>query len=146
MNDARYFAGIGCRRGCSENSLRTLLEQSLQQHGLQVHQVHGLASIDKKRDEDGLLALATTLKLPLQFFSTDQLTTFADRVAPSAIVKREVGTANVAEACALAVAEMHSDQRAELIIRKCKNADATFALARISALSLTHVFGSDENP
>ncbi|MET0378031.1 MAG: cobalamin biosynthesis protein [Spongiibacteraceae bacterium] len=141
MKDAHYFAGIGCRRGVLEESLRELLEQSLEQHDLRIDQLGGLASIDKKVDEIGLLALAKTLALPLQFFSADQLSPFSDRVTPSAVVAREVGAANIAEACALAAAEAvnktRGDQRAELIIRKCKNADATFAVARASNFSPT---------
>jgi len=143
MNAPRYFAGLGCRRGCSENSLRELLESALREHGLDPDQLGGLASIDLKFDEPGLLALAKTLNLPLQLFSADQLAAFADRVTSSAIVEREIGAANVAEASALAAAEAinktHGNPRAELVIRKFKNAEATFALARISDFSLTRV-------
>lgn len=136
----RYFAGMGCRRGCSEDVLHELLQQSLREHGIAVEHIVAIASIDSKNDEAGLRALADRLRLQepnvsLLFFSAEQLQQYADRIsAPSSAALNSVGT-NVAEASALAAANfmgMPDGQRAELIIRKCKNADATFALAAIA--------------
>jgi cobalt-precorrin 5A hydrolase len=126
----RYFAGIGCRRGCSEASLRELLESALQAHSIPLETIGGIASIDSKRDEVGLNALAATLNIPLHFFPAAELNRFSDRVdAAALVVLLETGAANIAEASALALTEMQTEQIGELIIRKCKNADATFALA-----------------
>ena len=130
-----YYAGLGCRSGCSENSMRQLLEQALQDHGLTTDLLDGLASIDSKRNEPGLHALAHSLNLPLTFFSAQQLAQFDDRLSEtSAITLRITSSTSVAEASALALAELalagqRSGRRSELIIAKRKNADATFALA-----------------
>ncbi|HSB95307.1 MAG TPA: cobalamin biosynthesis protein [Spongiibacteraceae bacterium] len=130
-----YYAGLGCRSGCSEISLRRLLEQALQDHGLTLDLLDGLATIDSKRNEPGLQALAQSLHLPLTFFSTQQLAQFDDRLSEtSAITLRITGSTSVAEASALALAELAlarqgSGRRGQLIIAKRKNADATFALA-----------------
>jgi len=127
-----YFAGFGCRRGCSETSLRELMEQALSAQGFRVEQLSGLASVDRKNDEEGLRALAQRMNLPLMFFSPEQLAACADRAGDkSEFALAAVGAASVAEASALALAERRSGQRAELIIRKHKNTDATFALARV---------------
>lgn len=137
---AIYIAGFGCRHGCSENSLRALLESSLQEYALERAQLSGLASIDSRRAEPGLIALAATLGLPLSFFTAAQLAAFEHRLSQrSEAVLAATGVAGVAEAAALAqaeilIAEAHTEianARAELIIEKRKNADATFALARI---------------
>ncbi|MFT3931074.1 MAG: cobalamin biosynthesis protein [Spongiibacteraceae bacterium] len=131
MNTEIYYAGFGCRRGCPEESLRELLEQSLHEQCLSVAQLSGLASIDSKHDEAGLCALARSLNLPLVFFSAAQLSIFANRCGESApIILQTTGVANVAEASALALAETHNGQHAELMIRKRKSSDATVALAR----------------
>lgn len=134
MSEPLYFAGIGCRRGCSEISLRMLLQQSLAASAIPIGSVCGIASIDSKQNETGLLVLAQELNIPLHFFTAQQLRVFADHVdAGCAMVQQKTGTPNIAEACALALAQAyntpHGGQYAELIIRKHKNADATFALA-----------------
>ncbi len=61
-----------------------------------------------------------------------QLRDYAERVSEVADIVLNTAGTNVAEASALAGAEMLGGQRAELIIRKCKNSDATFALAAIT--------------
>jgi cobalt-precorrin 5A hydrolase len=133
-----YVAGFGCRRGCSEASLRTLLDSALREHGLCAEQIDGLATIDTKRAESGLSALAQTLGLALTLLPAAQLAMFAPRLTHrSQKVLENTGIAGVAEAAALALAEtlaqseQQGGQRAELIIEKRKNADATFALAKV---------------
>jgi cobalt-precorrin 5A hydrolase len=127
---------MGCRRGCTEQSLRELLQQSLRDHGIAIEQVVAIASIDSKRDEAGLRALADRLDASLLFFSREQLLHYADRVSAASVIVRDAVGSNVAEASALAAAHssagaLHAP-RAELIIRKCNNADATFALAAMT--------------
>lgn len=133
MSQPRYFVGIGCRRGCSEMSLRQLLEQTLSAHAILIELIGGIASIESKHEEVGLLALAVTLNVPLHFFSAIELTSFEDRVeAGAAAVQRETGVSNIAETCALALAEISTKKTAELVIRKCKSTEATIALAEIT--------------
>jgi cobalt-precorrin 5A hydrolase len=134
MSAAQYCAGIGCRRGCGANALRELLERALQSSGLRIDHLTGLASIDNKRAEPGLLALAVELNLPLTFFSAAQLKKFEDRLqVPSAAALRATGVAGIAATSALALAESRSGTRAELVVEKYKSAAATVALARIGS-------------
>lgn len=129
----RYFAGIGCRRGCNAVALRELLERALREHGVGIAQLVGLASIDARRAEPGLRDLALQLNLPLRFFPAAALAAFESRLhEPSPVVLRATGVAGIAEACALAAAESDSDGRAILLGAKIKNAAATCALARIT--------------
>ncbi|MES2821257.1 MAG: cobalamin biosynthesis protein [Pseudomonadota bacterium] len=123
-------AGFGCRRGCSEQALRALLEQTLQAHGVPLAALDALASIEAKRDEPGLLALALGLGLPLVFFSAEQLARFESSLTRrSSIALRETGCAGVAEACALAQASALGDGPATLLIEKYSSAEASVALA-----------------
>ena len=127
-------AGVGCNRGCALESLLALLDQTLAGHGLQRGDLRALASIELKRDEPGLRQLAETLNLPIHFYPAAVLQEYGDRLSrKSEIVFRETGCHGVAEAAALACAErlVDPDFRAELIIPKQKNADATLAVARI---------------
>lgn len=129
---ARYVVGIGCRRDCSEQSLHELLVYALSEHHIPIEQLAALASIDSKRDETGLHQLAENLNLSVLYFSAEQLLNYADRVSEATDIVLNTAGTNVAEASALAGAEMLGKQRAELIIRKCKNSEATFALAVIT--------------
>lgn len=127
-------AGLGCNRGCPVEPLLALLGETLADHGLRRSDLHGLASIELKRDEAGLHQLAAELNLPIAFYPAAVLKEYSDRLSrKSEIVFRETGCYGVAEAAALAHAErlVSHDFRAELIIPKQKNADATLAVARI---------------
>ena len=127
-------AGVGCNRGCRLEPLLALLDQTLTSHGLQRGDLRALASIELKQDEPGLQQLAAMLGVPITFYPATLLNQYADRLSrKSEIVFRETGCYGVAEAAALACAErlVSHDFRAELIIPKQKNADATLAVARI---------------
>ena len=127
-------AGLGCNRGCPLEPLLALLDQTLTGHGLRRGDLSALASIELKRDEKGMHELAAELGLPITFYPVAVLSEYGDRLSrKSEIVFRETGCYGVAEAAALAHAErlISQDFRAELIISKQKNADATLAVARI---------------
>lgn len=129
---APYIAGIGCRAGCSEAELRQLLEQTLSEHGLRLADISGLASLTHKCQEQGLVALATSLAVPLTGFAPEQLAKVLDRVsAHSAVALRSTGVASVAEACALAQVEALGGLRANLRISKHSSARATVAVAGV---------------
>ena len=127
-------AGVGCNRGCPLEPLLALLDRTLSSHGLHRNELRALASIELKQDEPGLHRLAETLGLPIHFYPADVLREYGDRLSrKSEIVFRETGCYGVAEAAALAHAErlVNHHFRAELIIPKQKNSDATLAVARI---------------
>lgn len=124
------FAGLGCRRGSSASALARLLQQTLQTHDLPVSALAGLASIDLKRNEPGLLRLAADLDLPLIFFSAAQLAPFAPRLSHhSATAFRHSGCHGVAESSALALAEQAGGGIAQLRITRIVQDDMTLALA-----------------
>ena len=65
--------GLGCQRGCDVDTLLGLFDSALAEGGVERQRVTALASIDRKQNEPGLLALARLLDLPLQCFSAGQL-------------------------------------------------------------------------
>jgi precorrin-6A/cobalt-precorrin-6A reductase len=130
VSAAQYYAGIGCRRGVDVTALRALLEQTLRRHMLRLDQLAGLASIDSKRNEPGLQALARALNLPLRFFNASELAPFEDQVSePSIIAQRETGVVGIAETSALAAC----GTAGVLVGGKNKTVAATCALARVAA-------------
>ncbi|KTC27842.1 cobalamin biosynthesis protein CobE [Pseudomonas sp. ICMP 19500] len=122
--------GLGCQRGCEVHSLLALLDSALAEAGIKRSHITALASIEPKRDEPGMLALAQCLNLPLQFFYAEQLAGYEHRLSyRSALAFAHTGCYGVAESAALALAEQLSDSPARLLIPRKKNTQATLALA-----------------
>jgi cobalt-precorrin 5A hydrolase len=122
--------GLGCQRGCALQALLDLLDAALAEGGIERHRITALASIDRKQDEPGLLALAQVLNLPLQCFSAAQLAVYDGRLSHrSAVAFAHTGCYGIAESAALALAEQLSGASARLLISRKKSARATLALA-----------------
>ncbi len=92
--------GIGCERNTDEKVIQRAINESLNQNGLSLLSISGLATIDKKNDEIGLLNLSKKNEWPIYFFSALELSQ-VNVPSPSNIVLNEMGTASVAEAAAI---------------------------------------------
>ena len=116
-------AGLGCQRGCDVHTLLSLFDAALAEGGIERRHVTALASIDRKRDEPGLLALAALLNLPLHCFSAAGLGAYADRLSHrSAVAFAHTGCYGIAESAALALAEQLTGDPARLLITRKKTA------------------------
>lgn len=128
----KLVAGMGCRLGCSVDELHSLLLQCLAESGQQVGSLTALASSEAKAAEPGLMALAERLTLPLHCLPVDILAAHEGRLSqPSERVREASGSPSVAEAAALAQAEILFGGHAILLIDKRRSASATCALACI---------------
>ncbi len=99
----RVAVGIGCDRGTTRATLETALERALARLDIDHRSVTALASIDRKADEAGLLALAEAHGWPLRFYPAERLATIPVP-NPSEVVRRYMGTPAVAEAAAMLAA------------------------------------------
>jgi cobalt-precorrin 5A hydrolase/precorrin-3B C17-methyltransferase len=97
------WVGVGCERGTSEAAIEQAISGVFQAEHLAQGAIAGIASIDLKADEIGLLAACQSRNLSLQTFTAEQLKAIAVP-NPSAAVEQEVGTPSVAEAAALLAA------------------------------------------
>lgn len=95
--------GVGCDRGTPLETLETAVAQALAAAGVGREAVAGLATIDKKRDEGCILALAARRRWPLQFFTAEELAK-VPVPNPSETVRKYMGTPAVAEAAAMLAA------------------------------------------
>ncbi|MNP35229.1 cobalamin biosynthesis protein CbiG [compost metagenome] len=110
-----------------------MLDETLLAHGIELHRVRALASIDLKRDEPGLLELAGQLALPLICFSVEQLASYEQRLSHrSEIAFERTGCYGVAESAALALAEQLGTTPARLLITRQKGPKSTLALAVVA--------------
>ena len=92
--------GVGCDRNTPPALIERGVEHVLREHGLSPKSVRALASIDKKSDEEGLLALAQNRGWPITFYTAEELDQVPNLERPSEIVLKYVGTRGVAEPAA----------------------------------------------
>jgi len=119
------FVGVGCNRNTPRDEIQDLLERVLNDHRLAAASIAGLASIDLKADEEGMLSLAKILDRPLVFYSRDQLAAVGAVPSPSKVVQKHVGVESVCEAAALL-----ASGNGTLIAPKQVTPNATIAIAR----------------
>ncbi|SCG42483.1 precorrin-3B C(17)-methyltransferase [Micromonospora coxensis] len=115
-------AGIGSSRGVAAAEVSALLHRALADAGLAPASLRCLASVDLKADEEGILATARALGVPLETRPAAELAA-VDVPHPSEVVRAVVGTPSVAEAAALAGG-------GTLLVPKTASAMATVAVAR----------------
>ena len=117
--------GIGCRRGTSHACIRQAVEHFLNRHSIAPQALAGIASITVKKNEDGLLAFAQGLGLPIRFFPPEELRQAKGSFASSPFVERTVGVDNVCERAAVL-----SSRQGILLAEKYAEAGVTVAAAR----------------
>lgn len=92
--------GIGCDRDTPAQLIARGVDKVLAEHGLSAKSVRAVASIDKKSDEPGLLALSSERGWPLTFYTAEQLDAVPNLERPSEVVRKHVGTRGVSEPAA----------------------------------------------
>lgn len=110
------WIGVGCVRGTPAHLIEQAIDQALQRANLSPLAIAGLASLDLKADETGLLDCCQTHGWPLFTFTADELSN-QPVPNPSTVVAAEVGTPSVAEAAALTAAQRYG-QGGQLILEK----------------------------
>lgn len=126
LRPKRLAVGLGCNRGTETAELHELLESVFAARNWSLLSIGRLATIDAKRDEPGLIALAERLERPLEFYTREELSGLA-APNPSATVKKHMGVESVCEAAAMKAADS-----GRLLATKTKSRNATAAVAEIS--------------
>ncbi|MEG4310385.1 MULTISPECIES: cobalamin biosynthesis protein [unclassified Microcoleus] len=101
------WVGIGCEGGTGRELIETAIKQVCRAYHLAESAIAGIATIDTKAGEVGLLELCQARNWPLKTFGADILSS-VEVPNPSNIVVKEVGTPSVAEAAALCAIELIS--------------------------------------
>ncbi len=131
LRPGNLFAGIGCNRGTTKDEIQNEFTSLLKKNRLSSHSIAGIASIDLKNDEEGLLEFADDNGLPIRFFPGDALNAVADElgIKGSKQVRAATGTVAVSEPAAVLAARQVSD-RVDIIIPKVKRGNVTLAIAK----------------
>ena len=93
--------GVGCRRGLSAEAIERAVTVMLWDNGIGFARVCEIATIDVKRSEDGLLGFAKAFKLPLRFYTAEELAAVPGDFTSSEFVLHTVGVDNVCERAAV---------------------------------------------
>ncbi len=98
-----FWVGIGCKRGTSWQLIDLAIEQVFKENQLCQSAIAGIATIDTKASEVGLIEFCNLRNLPLKTFCAEVLR----RIwvpNPSTITNQQVSTPSVAEAAAMIAA------------------------------------------
>lgn len=120
--------GIGCNRGTSADEIEQAVRSKLKQSFLAFGSIGCVASIDAKQDEPGLLEFAERNRLPIKFYTSEQLNKVEMQSPVSFFAMKAVGAKGVCEPAALLCSG-----KGELLIRKQKIGNLTMAVAEITS-------------
>ncbi|TVQ45187.1 MAG: precorrin-3B C(17)-methyltransferase [Gloeocapsa sp. DLM2.Bin57] len=117
------WVGVGCEKNTSQALITQAILQVFKLYNLAPEAIAGLASIDIKATEPGLVAISQAGKIPLVTFTAAELSQI--KVPnPSSIVAQTVGTPSVAEASALLASQSDT-----LLVTKQIATKVTIAIA-----------------
>ncbi|MBI4619703.1 MAG: cobalt-precorrin 5A hydrolase [Desulfobacterales bacterium] len=114
--------GIGCNRGTEAEEIEEAVKDVFGEWGFSPNSIRNAATVDKKRDEAGLLCFAERHGLNIEFFSPEELNRVKG-INGSPASMRAIGARGVAEPAAMLAA------RSSLLIPKQKRGNVTLAVA-----------------
>lgn len=116
--------GVGCRRGTSAEDIEDRLFDILEMTCIHPAAICGVATIDIKKDEPGLISFCEEHGWPLYVYSSEELREVEGDFTPSAFVANITGVDNVCERSAVLASD-----GGELLQSKVAGGGITMALA-----------------
>lgn len=101
LKPKEYVIGMGCKRGKEAEKIEDLILRSLQEACIGTDQLLALASIDRKREEQGFLSWSRKHRVPFITYTSEQLQKVEGEFQASAFVLEKMGVDNVCERAAL---------------------------------------------
>lgn len=95
--------GIGCRKKSDGHHLQQVVKEILEEYGIFEESIQQIASIDLKKEEEGILALADSLGVPFVTYTSKELLEvgFQGELPESEFVRSVTGVGNVCGRAAL---------------------------------------------
>ena len=121
----RYAIGMGCRRDKSYEDLRAFAGEVLSNNGIDINDAGCIATIDAKKDEEGLKRLSQAWRMPLITFEAGLLAKAEGDFSHSDTVLEKVGVDNVCERAAVLAAGKGS----QIKVKKTARDGMTVAVA-----------------
>lgn len=118
--------GIGCRKGKPAEEIERFVLEQLEKQQIALESIICVASVDKKKEEPGLVAFCQKYGLKFQTFSSEQLKKVQGDFAESAFVEETIGVGNVCERAAICA---QLTENAHIIRNKTAENGMTLAIA-----------------
>ncbi len=125
LRPREIVAGIGCGRGVPKEEIKKALRAALRKAGVSPLSLRCFATIELKRGERGIRALAKEMRVKVEYFGSGRLAGVKAPSPRSAFVKEIAGAWGVAEPAALL-----SSGAGKLCLKKIRRGRVTVALAR----------------
>ena len=123
------YIGFGCRAGVEKHEFEEVVRILAEESGINPMTIAGIASIDIKKDEKGMLEFSREKKWPIRFFSKEKIrTVYNEELEISSRVEEKIGVYGVCEPAALLAAENRGIP-GKLIVKKRKWKRITAAIA-----------------
>ncbi|MBE7004254.1 MAG: cobalamin biosynthesis protein CbiG [Ruminococcaceae bacterium] len=116
--------GIGCKRGTAREKLENRFTRFCEENAILPAAICAAATIDLKRDEEGLSAFCAAHGWTLSYYAAQELAALDGDFTPSVFVAQTTGVDNVCERAAVKLAD------GELTVKKNAGDGVTFALAQ----------------
>jgi cobalt-precorrin 5A hydrolase len=129
LRPREFAVGVGCRRGVTVEEVSTAISKALKDSGVSPLSIKNLATIDIKKDEEGLTGFAARAGVPMEFFTAAELNTVKPPSGRSRMVEEKTGAGGVSEPAALLSAGVK-----RLWLKKRIFKRVTVAVARVPSL------------
>lgn len=93
--------GIGCKKGKSSEEIEAFVLDVLSDLDISIHSIHQVASIDLKKEEEGLRLFCKAYNLAFKTYSKEVLESVPGDFSESSYVKQITGVGNVCERAAV---------------------------------------------
>ena len=124
LRPREIIAGVGCGKGTPKAMIKKALLEAFTAAGLSPLSIKSFATIDIKKNERGLKALASEMGAPIEVYGAGELNRVKYPSRPSSAVMKATGAHAVAEPCALL-----SSGAKKLCLKKTKIGHVTIAAA-----------------
>lgn len=126
LRPMKYVLGLGCKEGKEEKELEQFIEKILLEKNIKWEDIFCITSIDRKKNEKGILELCAHKNIRYRTFSVEELLATEGEFDGSDFVQKTVGVDNVCERAAIA----GCGEKGCLIIKKQKENGKTAAVAK----------------
>ncbi|NOU54708.1 cobalamin biosynthesis protein [Brevibacillus borstelensis] len=115
--------GMGCNRGTSADEIESVIKETLAELRFSIKSVKALATIELKKDEEGLIEVCSKYGWPFVWYSPEELNT-VKLEEPSETVYKFTGAYGVSEPAAKLYAGVD-----QLVLTKKKSGNVTISVA-----------------
>lgn len=128
-----YVLGLGCKKNTSWQQIDARVREELAKLQIDIRSVKSMASIDIKKEEAGLLTFAHNRKIPITFYTAEELAKLEGSFTPSKFVSSVTGVENVCERAAFMLALENGAKELEfaMVLPKSAKDGVTVAIMKL---------------